>query len=289
MPDAVKCPTVWWPFSQSPCIVLLVHPLFFLSSFVRWTRTSCQLSISCGMVPYGSRTSPLLTVMLLCGIVYGDIAHHVVSVNPKSRLVYLRDCPIEVPDSSYGVVHSVSRSYHDGFPGLFDGNRVVKMTLTQDVPSSVHVSGYDCRVWYRCQPAFCSVCKKSGHRGKACPLNGLCRRCRQAGHVARECRNAWVPVVLAVTLLRLQMLQPLVQLLPPRMLMLPAMILRMRYLTKRCVPETRRFSLLLWLRLLLLRWLLLILLPLRLPVPATAVVAVPRGIVVLYCRLPSAC
>ena len=32
---------------------------------------------------------------------------------------------------------------------------------------------------------------KSGHRGKSCPLDGLCRHCRQPGHHARECRNAW--------------------------------------------------------------------------------------------------
>ena len=26
---------------------------------------------------------------------------------------------------------------------------------------------------------------------KECPLNGVCRRCRQPGHVARDCRRAW--------------------------------------------------------------------------------------------------
>ena len=132
------------------------------------------------------------------GITYGDVALRVVSVEAKSRLVYLRDCPSEVPDSTirtffaaYGEVHSVTRSCHDAFPGLFDGNRLVKMSLTKDVPSSVRVAGYDCRVWYRRQPASCSICKKVGHRGKSCPLDGLCRRCRQPGHVARECGNAW--------------------------------------------------------------------------------------------------
>ena len=132
------------------------------------------------------------------GIRYGDVALRVVSVETKSRLVYLRDCPSEVPDgvvraffASFGEVHSVSRSCHDAFPGLFDGNRLVKMTLTKDIPASVRVAGFDCRVWYRRQPPSCSICKKLGHRGKSCPLDGLCRRCRQPGHVARECRNAW--------------------------------------------------------------------------------------------------
>ena len=132
------------------------------------------------------------------GITYGDVALRVVGVEARARLVYLRDCPTEVPDSTvrgffaaYGEVHSISRSCHDAFPGLFEGNRVVKMTLTKDIASSVRVAGYDCRVWYKRQPASCSICKKLGHRGRSCPLDGLCRRCRQPGHVARECRNAW--------------------------------------------------------------------------------------------------
>ena len=87
----------------------------------------------------------------------------------------------------------MSRSEHEGFSGLHDGNRVVKVSLTKDVPASVRVAGYDCRVWYRRQPAFCTICKKSGHRSKSCPLDGPCRRCRQLGHVAKECRNAWGP------------------------------------------------------------------------------------------------
>ena len=37
------------------------------------------------------------------------------------------------------------------------------------------------------QPAFCSVCRSSGHLPRACPLSCLCRRCKQPGHVAREC------------------------------------------------------------------------------------------------------
>jgi len=121
----------------------------------------------------------------------------VVSVDAKSRLVYLRDCPSEVPDdvvkrffSSFGEVHSISRSCHEAFPGIFDGNRVIKITMTKDVPGIVSVAGLECRVWYRRQPAFCAICKKLGHRSKSCPLNGLCRRCRRPGHHARDCSNA---------------------------------------------------------------------------------------------------
>ena len=90
------------------------------------------------------------------GLTYSGVAVRVVGVEAKSRLVYLRDCPTEVPDSvvsgffaSFAEVHSVSRSCHYALPGVFDGNRLVKMTLTKDIPASVRVAGFDCRVWYR--------------------------------------------------------------------------------------------------------------------------------------------
>ena len=134
------------------------------------------------------------------GIRFRDVPLRVMSADTRSRLVYLRNCPAEVPDnvvkrffSSFGEVHSVSRSCHQTFPGLFDGNRVVKVTLTKDVPGIVSVNGHQCRVWYRRQPAFCAICRKLGHRSKSCPLNGLCRRCRRPSHHARECTNAWIP------------------------------------------------------------------------------------------------
>ena len=51
-------------------------------------------------------------------------------MEPKSRLIYLRDCPVEVPDSavsgffsSYGEIHSIAHSEHQGLPGLRDGTR----------------------------------------------------------------------------------------------------------------------------------------------------------------------
>ena len=122
----------------------------------------------------------------------------VTAVEQKSRLVYVRDLPCEVPDDAlraslrpFGEVHSIRRSEHDGFPGLFDGSRVVKMSLSKDIPPVIRLAGFDCRVWYRRQPLWCPICSAPGHRGKECPLNGVCRRCRQPGHVARNCRRAW--------------------------------------------------------------------------------------------------
>ena len=72
-------------------------------------------------------------------------------------------------------------------PDVSTGTRVVKVTLTKDLPSSVRVSGFDVRLWYQGQPQVCPVCRSYGHRVKDCPFNGLCRRCSQPGHMAREC------------------------------------------------------------------------------------------------------
>ena len=132
------------------------------------------------------------------GILYGDVQLRLCSADTSSRLVYLRDCPFEVPDdvvrpffSSFGQVHSVQRSEHHGFPGLSDGNRLVKMSMSKDILRDVRLAGFNCRVWYRGQPPYCAICRMTGHRSRACPLSGRCRRCGQSGHMAQECRNAW--------------------------------------------------------------------------------------------------
>ena len=115
-----------------------------------------------------------------------------------AKFVYVRDLPYEVSDksivsvfSTYGKVYSVKSVYHKEFPAICTGTRTVLMSFNNPVPSVVNVRGCDCRVWYPGQPAFCSVCRSCGHLPRACPLSGLCRRCKQPGHVARECLQAW--------------------------------------------------------------------------------------------------
>ena len=128
------------------------------------------------------------------GIRFRGAALHITPVDSCTRLVYVRDLPAEVPNDglkvflrAFGVVHSCSMQTYPGMPDVFTGTRVVKVTLTKDLPSSARVSGFDVRFWYQGQPQACAVCRSYGHRVKDCPFNGLCRRCSQPGHMAREC------------------------------------------------------------------------------------------------------
>ena len=200
MPDAAQCPnslvaffpgSIYRTCGTSSVLAGLLHT-------VDRDKLSAVQFLRNGAVRLTYKSSDDCELAVASGIQYGDVPLRVVAMEPKSRLIYLRDCPVEVPDSavsgffsSYGEIHSITHSEHQGLPGLRDGTRVVKMTLTKDIPGSVRVAGFDCRVWYRRQPPSCAICKKLGHYSKACRLNGLCRRCFRPGHVARECRNAW--------------------------------------------------------------------------------------------------
>ena len=131
---------------------------------------------------------------LTSGIRFRGAALRTSPVDSRTRLVYVRDLPVEVPVDglkvylrAFGVIHSVSMQTYPGMPQVFTGTRVVKVTLAKDLPSSARVSGFDVRFWYQGQPQACPVCRSYGHRVKDCPFNGLCRRCSQPGHMAREC------------------------------------------------------------------------------------------------------
>ena len=142
------------------------------------------------------------------GILFRGTALRTTPVDSRSRLVYVRDLPLEVPDDglqvylrAFGVVHSCSRQTYPGMPDVSTGTRLVKVTLTKDLPSFARVSGYDVRFWYQGQPQACPVCRSYGHRVKDCPFNGLCRRCRQPGHMARECPSRLLPTVESLSVL----------------------------------------------------------------------------------------
>ena len=131
---------------------------------------------------------------LASGISFRGALLRVAPVDSRTRLVYVGDLPVEVPDDglkvylcAFGAVHSCVMQTYPSLPQVATGMRVVKVSLAKDLPSSARVSGFDVRFWYQGQPQACPVCRSYGHRVKDCPFNGLCHRCSQPGHMAREC------------------------------------------------------------------------------------------------------
>ena len=147
-----------------------------------------------GIVRVTYKESAQCDAALASGVSFRGAPLRTAPVDSRARLVYVRDLPVEVPNDglkaflrAFGVVHSVVEQTHPGMPTVYTGTRVVKVTLSKDLPSSTHVSGFDVRFWYQGQPRVCPVCRSYGHRVKDCPFNGVCRRCRLPGHMAREC------------------------------------------------------------------------------------------------------
>ena len=159
-------------------------------------NVQCIQFVPNGIVRVTFKESAQCDAALASGVSFRGSKLRVSSVDARTRLVYVRDLPAEVPDEpvsvflrQYGVVHSLSSQSHPGLPGVKNGTRVAKVTLLKDLPSSVRIAGFDVRLWYQGQPQSCPVCRQFGHRVRDCPLNGLCRRCRQPGHLARECSS----------------------------------------------------------------------------------------------------
>lgn len=51
------------------------------------------------------------------------------------------------------------------------------------------INGYNCRVWYKNQPAICNPCAVQGHKSADCPNKDKCRRYGASGHFARNCKG----------------------------------------------------------------------------------------------------
>ena len=194
--------------AQCPCTLVVQFPaevyrssgesvvLPELLKSVDVPKVRCVQFIRNGLVRVTFTDAASCDAALSSGVAFRGDRLPVSPVSARSRLVYLRDLPAEVPVpfvkaalSPYGTVHEVTAMEHSGYPGLLNGTRLVKVTLENDIPSTVHIRGFDCRVWYQGQPQACAICRSYRHRVRECPLNGLCRRCHQAGHVARECRE----------------------------------------------------------------------------------------------------
>ena len=127
------------------------------------------------------------------GLCIDYVSVPLIEAEQSVRFVYLHHCPVEVPDpvinavfSDFGAVLDILPVRHPG-SDILTGSRIVKMSLQEPIPSKLRVLRFPCRVWYRGQPVSCYICDQSDHVAAACPLRGLCRSCRQPGHLARDC------------------------------------------------------------------------------------------------------
>ena len=204
MSDVVQCPctlsvhfppTVYRSTGSAQVLPDLVKSLDI-------ANVQCIQFVPNGIVRVTFKESAQCDAALASGVSFRGSKLRVAPVDARTRLVYLRDLPAEVPDEpvkvflrKFGVLHSLSPQFHPGLPGVKNGTRVAKVTLVKDLPSSVRIAGFDARLWYQGQPQSCPVCRQFGHRVRDCPLNGLCRRCRQPGHMARECSSRRLSLV----------------------------------------------------------------------------------------------
>lgn len=89
--------------------------------------------------------------------------------------------------SRYGTIKNVAYQSWTNLEGVHTGTRIVKMDRTDDIPRSLVIGGYRCKIWYRSQAVICDVCRGAGHVAAKCPVKGNCFHCRKPGHKAREC------------------------------------------------------------------------------------------------------
>lgn len=111
--------------------------------------------------------------------------------------VYVHYLPDEAGDVGirlaflpFGTVHEITYQHFAGFKNIKTGTRIVRMSLDQHIPFQCNINGYHCRVWYVGQPLKCTICQ-GAHKAADCPDRNKCKRCHQAGHFARDCKNAW--------------------------------------------------------------------------------------------------
>ena len=110
-----------------------------------------------------------------------------------SKLVRVSRLPFEVPEKDlraslegYGTILSYQLEL-DKVDGLPTGTRLLRVKLSRAIPNRLFVSGFPCFLWYPGQPKQCHHCSSRDHLLAQCPERGLCRACRQPGHMAKDC------------------------------------------------------------------------------------------------------
>ena len=137
--------------------------------------------------------------LLTEGTMCMDGIHHfdVTESDSPNISVFVHYLPMEAGEDAirvalrpFGDIIDISHQRFPSFRNIATGTRIVKMSLDSHIPFEMTIHGYPCRVWYRGQPVKCVICK-GAHKAAECPDKNKCRRCHQAGHVSKDCTNAW--------------------------------------------------------------------------------------------------
>ena len=110
-----------------------------------------------------------------------QFGYHKKRIPPKSR-VLVAELPICITDleicgvfRNYGKIFSVNKVEKVIQNRKIDsGERIITFTFTSitvNIPSYVHVSGWKAFVKYKGQEQTCRRCSQTGHMAKDCPLN----------------------------------------------------------------------------------------------------------------------
>ena len=136
------------------------------------------------------------TVVRESSVSIDNVACHVRGGGPRPENVLVFRYPFEADSaplreelSKYGEVHDIRFRAWTHLDNVMDGARVVRMTRSGPIPRSLYVHDHVCKVWYRGMPISCDICEGS-HKAQNCPFKGKCMRCRQEGHMQRDCPNA---------------------------------------------------------------------------------------------------
>ena len=119
--------------------------------------------------------------------------------------VVLFDYPFEGPEDPIKAALEPFGTYKDfrfqKYPyddlQLYTGSRLIRFSLDPDIlelPRSILIGGYYCRLWHRGQSIQCNICSAVGHKASSCPLKGKCLHCKKEGHFSRNCPDKNVPL-----------------------------------------------------------------------------------------------